>query len=234
MATKMETVIHTYLTRLRIISKIPSNGKIDITNNDLNIYYNSIPNWIRRKIQGDNKDNATKYLMDLYREINEFSDQLMYNINTEDDPINKRKKIIMLVSLAEKIKESLMGIRNLIGTYKDYLKTVSLLECLEQDIIIPQFRVLKSFIPDSYHTTILKSSIHHPYVHNVNTKRRSLSENNPSDPESPLQINNFSAPTKMEDKPEHTKKNIHSKKQTNGNYDNGSTHSVSRPININR
>lgn len=224
MAKKMETVIHTYLTRLRIISKIPSNGKIDITNNDLNIYYNSIPNWIRRKIQGDSKDNATKYLMDLYREINEFSDQLMYNINTEDDPITKRKKIIMLVSLAEKIKESLMGIRNLIGTYKDYLKTVSLLECLEQDIIIPQFRVLKSFIPESYHTPLLKSSIHHSYVHNVNTKIQNLSENDQLDTKFPLQINNLSTPVTMVDISD----------QSIVNYNNGSTHSVSRPINIKR
>jgi hypothetical protein len=151
----MDTVIHTYLTRLRIISKIPTNGKIDTTNNDLNIYYNTLSNWIMRKIQGDNKDNATKYLIDLYREINSFSDQLMSNVNTETDEIHKHKKIIMLTSLAEKIKESLTGIRNLIGTYKDYLKTVSLLECLEQDIIMPQYRVLQDFIPTTYHTEIM-------------------------------------------------------------------------------
>lgn len=151
----MDTVIHTYLTRLRIISKIPTNGKIDTTNNDLNIYYSSISSWVRRKMQGDSKDNATKYLTDLYKEINAFSDQLMSNVDTENDKINKHKKIIMLTSLAEKIKESLAGIRNLIGTYKDYLKTVSLLECLEQDIIMPQYRVMQDFIPKSYHTEIM-------------------------------------------------------------------------------
>ena len=61
----------------------------------------------------------------------------------------------MLVSLAEKIKESLTGIRNLIGTYQNYLKIVSLLECIEHDIIIPQYNTLKKFIPDDYHTSTL-------------------------------------------------------------------------------
>ena len=161
----METSIHLYLTKLRIISKIPTNGKIDTTNNDLNIYTNNISNWIWRKLQGDSKTNATKYLNELYKEINSFSDQLMSNINTEIDEMRKIKKFIMLVSLTEKIKESLNGIRNLIGTYKDFLKTISILECLEQDIIIPQYRILKNFIPEQYHTDIIRSSITLSYTH---------------------------------------------------------------------
>ena len=73
--------------------------------------------------------------------------------------------IVMLVSLAEKIKESLTGIRNLIGTYKEWLKTSSNLECLEQDIIIPQFRVLKNFIPEKFHTEIIRSNIKYSHVY---------------------------------------------------------------------
>lgn len=155
----MNNILHTYLTKLRIISKIPVNGKIDITNNDLNIYYDSVMNWMLRKFHGDNKYNATKYLTDLYREINSFSDQLMYSIESEMNNVTKIKKINMLVSLAEKIKESMFGIKNLIGTYKEYLKVISLLECLEQDIILPQYRSIKKFIPEDYHTIILKTPI---------------------------------------------------------------------------
>ena len=161
----METVVHTYLTKLRIISKIPVNGRLDITNNDLDIYKDSFINWILRKWSNDCKDNATKYLYDLYREINAFSNQIMDNINFEQLESRKVCLIIMLVSLAEKIKESLSGIRNLIGTYKDWLKTSSNLECLEQDIIMPQFRILKNFIPEKFHTDILKSNITYSHVY---------------------------------------------------------------------
>lgn len=174
----MDHILHTYLTRLRIISKCPVNGKLSTIHNDLNIYYGGIVDWLYRKVYGDNKDNATKYLIDLYREINSFSDQLMYNIETEQSEIRKRKKTTMLVSLTEKLKESLTGIRNLIGTYKDYLKIVSLLECLEQDVIIPQYQILLKFIPLSYHTEILKTAItySHTYTSGIFGRDRSLSE----------------------------------------------------------
>lgn len=161
----MEAVTHSYLCKLRIIGKIPINGRLDITHNDLNIYYGGLVRWLFRKAYGDNKENATKYLIDLFREINSFSDQLMCNITSEQNEIRKRKKITMLVSLTEKMKESLAGIRNLIGTYKEYLKIVSLLECLEQDLIIPQYRSLIKFIPISYHTDILKTAITYSHIH---------------------------------------------------------------------
>ena len=168
----MDNISHVYLTKLRIISKIPINGKIDITNNDLNIYDNNIVNWCFRKFYGDNKYNATKYLTDLYREINSFSDQLMYSIESDNNNIYKNKKINMLVTLAEKIKESMMGIKNLIGTYKGYIKVISMLECLEQDIIIPQYNIIKKFIPDEYHTNILKSQIHSLHVPIFDNKKK--------------------------------------------------------------
>jgi hypothetical protein len=161
----MDSILHQYLTKLRIISKIPEHGKLDTTQNDLNIYYGTIINWVWRKFNGDSKDCTTKFLVSLFREINSFSDQLMYNIITEKNPICKNRKMTMLVSLTEKIKESLTGIRNLIGTYKDYLKVVSVLECLEQDIIIPQYHTLKKFTPIEYQTEILKTEISYSHIH---------------------------------------------------------------------
>ena len=176
----MENMLHNYLTKLRIISKIPEHGKLDITHNDLNIYYGGFISWLFRKAYGDNKSNSTKYLIDLYREINAFADQLMYNISNEHNEILKIKKLTLLISLAEKMKHSLGGIRNLIGTYKGYLKIVSLLENLEQDIIIPQYKILLNFIPKNLHTQILKSPITYSHIHDsglIDTQNRNLSEN---------------------------------------------------------
>ena len=161
----MESILHNYLTKLRIIAKIPENGRLDTTQNDLNIYYNSLTNWCWRKFSGDSKDCTTKYLVSLYREINAFSDQLMCNITTEQNPTQKNRKLTMIISLAEKIKESLSGVRNLIGTYKSYLKVVSVLECLEQDIILPHYYSLKKFIPIENHTDIIKSDISYSHIH---------------------------------------------------------------------
>lgn len=162
----MENRLHLYLCKLRIISKIPVGGKLDISYNDINIYYGGFVGWIYRKISGDSKDNAAKYLIELYKEINEFSDQLMYNIQTETNNIIVIKKTNMLVSLTEKLKESLTGILNLIDTYKHYLKIVSLFECLEHDVIIPQYKTLLNFIPVIYHTNILKNPIKYSQLYN--------------------------------------------------------------------
>jgi hypothetical protein len=155
----MNSILHGYLCRLKIISNLPTNGKFSITNNDLNIYYNSLSGWVWRKFNGDNKEQTTKYLIEFYSEIGAFSEQTMYNIKIEKNIIKRNKKMMMLVSLAEKIKESLYGIKNLINTYKGFLKTVSLLECLEQDIIIQLFNELKQFIPPYYHTEIIKMDL---------------------------------------------------------------------------
>jgi len=187
----MENILHTYLTRLRLISKIPVNGRLDTTKNDLNIYYGGLFGWMYRKVCGDNKESATKYLINLYREINSFSDQLMYNIDTEQSETRKRKKMTMLVSLTEKLKESLTGIRNLIGTYKDYLKIVSLLECLEHDLVIPQYRTLLKFIPSILHTEILKASITYSHINQLGFFgcERSLSDSGVSNlPSEPMNI----------------------------------------------
>ena len=173
----MDTILYNYLTKLRIISKIPENGRLDTTQNDLNIYYATVSNWIWRKFNGDSKDATTKYLTNLYREIISFSDQLMCNISTETNSFNKNKKMIMLVALVEKIKESISGIRNLIYTYKDYSKVVSVLECLEQDIIIPQYNVLRNFIPDKYFIDDLPDAIKPPCL---------ITEDNPSSISEPL------------------------------------------------
>jgi hypothetical protein len=155
----MDTLLHSYLCKLKIIAKLPENGRFDTSNNDITIYANTLYNWARRKIIGYSKEDTTKYLVELYREIKGFADQIMYNIATEHNTSVKISKMSMLISLAEKIKESLTGIKNLIDTYKGFYTTVSRLECLEQDIITPLYIAIKFFIPSQYHTKVLRSSL---------------------------------------------------------------------------
>lgn len=153
---QMETIAHQYLTKLRIIAKIPENGQLDLTNNDLNIYSPSLLNWINRKLQGDGKLNTVSYLRSFYREINGFTTEMMKSIEVEQNNVNKNRKTVLLASLAEKIKESTIGIENLIKTYRHYHKIVSTLESIQQDIIENQLKTVILFIPDKYKTGVLR------------------------------------------------------------------------------
>jgi hypothetical protein len=180
----METITHKYLTKLRIIAKIPENGRLDTTQNDLNVYNASVLSWIWRKLQGDGKHNSIKYLNDLYKEINTFTDQLMNSINLEQNSTWKHKKYTLLISLSEKMKDSLIGIKNLKGTYAEYPKVISTLECIESDIVEPQYETLLQFIPRSLHTQILKSGITYATLEN---KERCITPSVPMDiPKTPL------------------------------------------------
>ena len=154
--SQMDTIALQYLTKLRIISKIPENGHLDLTNNDLNIYTPTFLNWIYRKLQNDGKLNTIKYLKSFYIEVNGFIKELMKSIEVEQNEINKSRKLILLSSMAEKIKESTIGVDNLIKTYRDYHKIISTLESIQQDIINIQLKEIIVFIPDKYKTDILR------------------------------------------------------------------------------
>jgi hypothetical protein len=152
----MEIIAHQYLTKLRIIAKIPENGQLDLTNNDLNIYNPTIINWFYRKLQGDGKLNTVAYLRTFYREINSFTTELMKSIEVEHNTIVKSHKTILLTSLAEKIKESTIGVENLVKTYRHYHKIISTLESIQQDIIENQLKNIIMFIPKIFKTSILR------------------------------------------------------------------------------
>lgn len=153
---QMEIIAHQYLTKLRIISKIPENGQLDLTNNDLNIYNPTILNWVYRKLQGDGKLNTVTYLRSFYREVNGFTTDLMKSIDVEQNELNKSRKIILLTSLAEKIKESTIGVDNLVKTYRHYHKIISTLESIQQDIIENQLKNIIMFVPEKFKTEVLK------------------------------------------------------------------------------
>jgi hypothetical protein len=153
---QMETIAHQYLTKLRIISKIPENGQLDLTNNDLNIYDPGLVNWINRKLQGDGKMNTVSYLRTFYREINSFTTELMKSIEVEQNSIRKDRKTVLLASLAEKVKVSTVGVENLMKTYRLWHKIISTLESIQQDIIENQLKTVILFLPEKYKTDTLK------------------------------------------------------------------------------
>ena len=144
----MENIAHRYLTKLRIISKIPENGQLDLTNNDLNIYKPSLVNWISRKMGGDGKANTVSFLRSFYQELILFTDELMASSNADRTALAKRNRYALLATIAKKIKESQIGFANLKKTYAAYPKIISMLESVEQDLIDTQLRNIASFLLD--------------------------------------------------------------------------------------
>ena len=145
----METIAHKYLTKLRIISKIPENGQLDLTNNDLNIYSPGLVSWIHRKMSGDGKINTVGFLRSFYQEIILFTNEIMTSIAMEPNRATKRRRYVLLATLAKKIKESQSGFVNLKRTYQNYPKIISMLESIEQDLIETQLRCISAFLQES-------------------------------------------------------------------------------------
>ena len=61
----MNAIFHDLLCKLRIISKLKVNQKLDTTNG-LNIYTEGWISWMYRKINRDNKDEGVRFLDELY------------------------------------------------------------------------------------------------------------------------------------------------------------------------
>ena len=143
----MDRSTHVYLTQLRIISKIPRNGQLDTTNNDVNIYKPGVANWVMRKFHGDGKAPTATFLTDFFEEIDKKTTDLIKNLRREKSDETKLQQMQLLVSLTEKIYESLAGMNNLMGTYNSFPETVSKLEHIVEDMMYPTLRRCIVFIP---------------------------------------------------------------------------------------
>lgn len=144
---QMETIAQQYLTKLRIIAKIPENGQLDLTNNDLNIYSPGFASWVHRKIHGDGKLNTVGFLQKFYQEVTGFTTDLIQSAESDQNRDSKNRKHSLLASLASNILESITGIENLGKTYRSYPKITSNLETIQKDIIEPQLATIRNSLP---------------------------------------------------------------------------------------
>ena len=176
---QMENIAQQYLTKLRIIAKIPEYGQLDLTNNDLNIFSFGLFTWINRKISGDGKDNTVNFLRNFYREVMGFTSELMLSIESDTCGINKNRKYILLASLADKVKESTTGIQNLMTTYKSWHKIISVLESIQQDIIECQLKNILIFLPNKFKTKLL-TEMHTEIAHSDITYMTKADSSTPS------------------------------------------------------
>ena len=124
------------ITTLRIISKIPENGKLStVTPGQVSLEEQTIMSGIWRTMTGDSREKTMLFLTQLMNEINEVSEAVLCSkYITEYDPENifhmneRSKKIDQLINLSRQLQNSKKGFVNLHSTYKSDANSASKLE----------------------------------------------------------------------------------------------------------
>jgi hypothetical protein len=125
------------LIRLRLISKIPENGRLNTYDNQLSLYNNSWYQWFFRNIKFDSKEKTRTILDSFYREIIRRTNDLM-KIKEEKD---------ILFRFKQQLENSIRGIKMLQETtYKEDARLTSFFDSLIEDTIRPQISKIDTFL----------------------------------------------------------------------------------------
>jgi hypothetical protein len=155
----MNNIIHDYLNKLRLISKLKE-GQSLYVKDTVNIYEFNYINWLWRKFYNDNKNEVVRYLQELYKSIDQSIEMLINEINTHNkETFKKKSDITIAIILAEKIKSSINGIENLSKTYIHFPQTVAMLEGIIQDYAISSYKQLMEIIPEELKTKNLSGNV---------------------------------------------------------------------------
>lgn len=170
MNNELENMAEKYITKLRVISKIPSNGRLSTLNVNnkigIDIYKGSISEWFMRVYNGDSRDQTLDFLNTFFQELDTFVNIVIY------DSSNNCKQLSLLVRIAEQIRKSLFGINNLKETYSKCPKSISIIEYIENDRAVPLYLKIIQFLPENERSDVLKKPL-------VSTKHdNSIKKNN--------------------------------------------------------
>lgn len=162
---------------LRIISKLPENGRIGTTSaGEIYIEKDKFQTTLMRTITGDSRDKSVDFLLQLMHDVQQSSDNIIKalyiakqhdrdnanNITTLEQINENAKKSQQLHKLIRELKKSKTGIKNLNATYKkDPTISAKIEEILDQvDLQVEKIdRALKIIeISDKETIEALKSS----------------------------------------------------------------------------
>ncbi len=131
------------LLTLRLISNIPSDGQLDTSSGEVTIFQWSPWNVIYRSLIGDGREHTVNALQGIYEDIEIFLGEFIEAMRTESDSEGKE----LLVSFAERMNESIQGIRNLRLKYKEDHTIAVRLHHIEADMIIPRLNNMIATFP---------------------------------------------------------------------------------------
>jgi hypothetical protein len=142
----MNAIFHDLLCKLRIISKLKVNQKLD-TSNGLNIYSDNWISWVYRKINRDNKDEGVRFLDELYKSFAQCIKSLIKE-SRQTHTMDDMAPVDVLIIAAQELRRSIIGLDNLIKTYKDYPVTIAKIEGLVKDYIIVTYNNILKAVPN--------------------------------------------------------------------------------------
>ena len=133
----MDTKTNTLLIRLRIISKIPENGRLNTYDNTLSLYDNTWYQWVLRNCKFDSKEKTKNTLESFYNDIVRKTNELLTNQDDSDIPFQFNKQLENSIKGLEMLKNT---------TYKEDAILTSFLDSLIEDIIRPQIKNISIYL----------------------------------------------------------------------------------------
>lgn len=149
MATTMNDVMHEFLNKLRIISKLREGQKLDTTNNALYIYSDGWFNWAIRKWYRVNKDESVRYLRDLYKSFGQSVENIISEAKSCTNETRKSQAIYVLINAATELRASIQGLNALSKTYEGFQVTKAALEGILRDYVMVTYSLLVESIPEN-------------------------------------------------------------------------------------
>lgn len=154
--TKRDIII-----KLETLSKIPKNGKLNFTSNDIDIYQNTWVEWARRWSNGDGRNNTVDNLNSFFDHIILTTDDMLSYIQDKNVSFECKNKAYDLSTIALALANSIIGINNLRETYvKDEKIGAQLRFICEQYISIQYHKIIETL--ETYNNKLvpkLKSDI---------------------------------------------------------------------------
>lgn len=155
----MDDIIHDQLNQLRIIGQIRIGQKITTTNG-ISVYNNGIITWLSRMWNRDGKFETIRVLKDLYKSVDLSITE--YIKETDHMPYDEKifkKRIYLLIKMAESLHDSIGGIENLSQTYSDNQTVNAGMDSIVKDYIIIIYGTLLDYIDRSLWSDKLKTIV---------------------------------------------------------------------------
>jgi hypothetical protein len=153
------------IIKLETMSRIPKNGKLNLTANDIEIYQNTMFAWFKRWSSGDGRENTVNHLNQFFDHVLLTTDDMIdcvigsSKIITMNDECKNKADDLSTIGLA--LANSIAGVNNLRETYiKDEKTNAQLRFICEQCIAIQYHKIIETL--ESYNPKLipkLKSDI---------------------------------------------------------------------------
>lgn len=125
------------IIKLRILARIPKNGKLNLSSNDIQIYQNTWTEWIKRWKSGDGREKTIECLNRFYNQVLQTTNDIISCLNSNCDDCKDKAENLFLFAID--LANSIDGINNLCDTYVDDHKIYATIQFICRQYIAIQY-----------------------------------------------------------------------------------------------